>query len=90
MHNAQRNGKLIYKPIPLASADKPKGSLRPNGQFIYEPIHIKSERDRQSPKYEDDEHPILLSSSNYYKIYDDGIFAVYSRQAANECTTFRI
>jgi hypothetical protein len=89
MYNARRTAPLIYPPLSSIPKEPSKRSLKPDGRAIYESLHMDYDTDDSSCNYQDARHQGTSHFGNY-KHYDDGTFAVLSRQPANDCNTFRL
>jgi hypothetical protein len=90
MYNARRTGKLIYPPLSSIGKEEPKRSVLPNGGLLYEPIHIDSQGDETNHEYPGERCENSSYFGRYNNHYDDGIFAVISRQPMNSYHILRI
>ena len=90
MYDIRRTDKLIYPPLSSIRDEEPKRSLLPDGRLLYQSVHMDSELDDSSRKYEYEPGRNTLYFANHYKHYDDGTFAVFSRNPFHDHHIFRI
>jgi hypothetical protein len=90
MYDARRTGKPIYPPLSSIAEEEPKRSVLPDGRLLYEPVYTNSEFDQNNCKCHDERYRNGSYFDNNYNQYDDGTFAVLSREPMGRCTIFRI
>jgi hypothetical protein len=90
LYNARRIGKLIYPPISSIPDEEPKRSVLPNGQLLYQSVHMEPDHSEVNRRYENSRHENSSHFPNYDKQYDDGTFAVLARPPMNNYGIYRV
>ncbi|CAF2139655.1 unnamed protein product [Rotaria magnacalcarata] len=82
-YNVRNNEKPMNASTPLIRNEESQDLLTANDRLLNEPIHMHSELD---------EEPYQMSSSfdNYSDPYENGTFAVISREPIKQCLIIRI
>ncbi|UJR33730.1 hypothetical protein I4U23_021157 [Adineta vaga] len=89
-YKARQTAEIIYPPLSSIPDEKPKRSLRPDGQALYESIHMESESNINPSNISHDKYQDRSSFSNYYNQYNDGTFAVLSQSPTMGKHIFRV